>query len=205
MRETLQSHKKRTMKQKLLLALLLILSIKSFSQDSKFSIEASYPIPIGDNFIAENYNGIFDIGAKYRFSKIKNINIGTSINGGILVNNTNDNNGNQDFKVKSYLIQPKLFAELTIESISKLHPFIGFGYAFMVFDASGTNNGFDVSGSSKTDSGINANFGVAYDITTKIFIGIQYDYVKLNVDEETPNTTFDTNLNLLKIGLGFRI
>ncbi|WP_426063362.1 outer membrane beta-barrel protein [Flavobacterium sp. DSP2-3-1] len=155
--------------------------------------------------MAENYNGIFDIGAKYRFSKIKNINIGTSINGGILVNNTNDNNGNQDFKDKSYLIQPKIFAELTIESISKLHPFIGFGYTFMVFDASGTNNGFDVSGLSKTDSGINANFGVAYDITTKIFIGIQYDYVKLNVAEETLNTTFNTNVNLLKIGLGFRI
>ncbi len=75
----------------------------------------------------------------------------------------------------------------------------------MVFDASGTNNGFDVSGLSKTDSGINANFGVAYDITTKIFIGIQYDYVKLNVAEETLNTTFNTNVNLLKIGLGFRI
>lgn len=193
------------MKQKLLLVLLLILSIKSFSQDSKLSIEMHYPIPIDQNFIGKSYNGIIDIGAKYRFSEITNINIGASINGGILANNTNDNNGNQDFKVKSYLIQPKIFAELKIKSISKLHPSIGFGYTFMVFDASGTNNGFDVSGSSKTESGINANFGVAYDITNKIFIDIQYDYVKLKVDNEIPNTTFNSNVNLLKVGLGFRI
>lgn len=193
------------MKQKLLLALLLILSIKSFSQDSKLSVEMHYPIPIGQNFIEKSYTGIIDIGAKYRFSEITNINIGASINGGILVNNTNDNNGNQDFKVKSYLIQPKIFAELKIESIPKLQPFVGFGYTFMVFDASGTNNGFDVSSSSKTQSGINANFGVAYDITTKIFIDIQYDYVKLKVDKETPNTAFNTKVNLLKVGLGFRI
>jgi opacity protein-like surface antigen len=193
------------MKQKLLLALLLILSIKSFSQDSKLSVEMHYPILIDQNFIGKNYNGIIDVGAKYRFSEITNINIGASINGGILVNNTNDNNGNQDFTVKSYLIQPKIFAELKIESISKLHPFVGFGYSFMVFDASGTNNGFDVSGSNETESGINANFGIAYDITKKIFIDIQYDYVKLKVDKETPNTTFNTNVNLLKVGLGFRI
>jgi opacity protein-like surface antigen len=193
------------MKQKLLFALLLILSIKSFSQDSKLSVEMHYPILIDQNFIGKNYNGIIDVGAKYRFSEITNINIGASINGGILVNNTNDNNGNQDFTVKSYLIQPKIFAELKIESISKLHPFVGFGYSFMVFDASGTNNGFDVSGSNETESGINANFGIAYDITKKIFIDIQYDYVKLKVDKETPNTTFNTNVNLLKVGLGFRI
>ncbi|TDE30273.1 porin family protein [Flavobacterium ranwuense] len=191
------------MKQKLLLALLLIFSIKSLSQDSKLSIEMNFPIPIDQNFIGKSYNGIIDVGAKYRFAEITNFNIGTSINGGILVNNTNKNNGIQDFKVTSYLIQPKVFAELKIESISKFHPFVGFGYTFMIFDASGTNNGFDVSDS--THSGINANFGIAYDITNRIFAEIQYDYVKLKVDNETPNTTFNTNVNLLKIGLGFRL
>jgi opacity protein-like surface antigen len=193
------------MKQKLLLSFLLILSIKSFSQDSKLSVEMHYPIPIDQNFIGKNYNGIIDIGAKYRFYEIPNIHIGASINGGILVNKTNDNNGNQDFAVKSYLIQPKIFAELKIESISKLHPFVGLGYSFMVFDTSGTNNGFDVSGSNEKEGGINVNFGISYDITKKIFIDIQYDYVKLKVDKETPNTTFNTNVNLLKVGLGFRI
>lgn len=193
------------MKQNLLLTLLFILSMKSFSQDSKLSLEMHYPLTMGQNFISKNYDGIIDVGGKFRFSELKNINIGASLNGGILSNNTNDNNGNQDFRVKSYLIQPRIFSELKIESVPKIRPFVGIGYTFMVFKATGTNNGFDVSASNSTESGINANFGVAYDITSKIFLDLQFDYVKLNVDNEVPKTAFNTNVNLLKVGLGLRL
>ncbi len=193
------------MKQNLLLTLLFILSMKSFSQDSKLSLEMHYPLTMGQNFISKNYDGIIDVGGKFRFSELKNINIGASLNGGILSNNTNDNNGNQDFRVKSYLIQPRIFSELKIESVPKIRPFVGIGYTFMVFKATGTNNGFDVSGSNSTESGINANFGVAYDITSKIFLDLQFDYVKLNVGNEVPKTAFNTNVNLLKVGLGLRL
>jgi opacity protein-like surface antigen len=193
------------MKQNLLLTLLFILSMKSFSQDSKLSLEMHYPLTMGQNFISKNYSGIIDVGGKFRFSELKNINIGASLNGGILSNNTNDNNGNQDFRVKSYLIQPRIFSELKIESVPKIRPFVGIGYTFMVFKATGTNNGFDVSTSNSTESGINANFGVAYDITSKIFLDLQFDYVKLNVGNEVPKTAFNTNVNLLKVGLGLRL
>ncbi|OUD33478.1 OmpW family outer membrane protein [Flavobacterium sp. FPG59] len=193
------------MKQNLLLTLLFILSMKSFSQDSKLSLEMHYPLTMGQNFISKNYDGIIDVGGKFRFSELKNINIGASLNGGILSNNTNDNNGNQDFRVNSYLIQPRIFSELKIESVPKIRPFVGIGYTFMVFKATGTNNGFDVSASNSTESGINANFGVAYDITSKIFLDLQFDYVKLNVDNEVPKTAFNTNVNLLKVGLGLRL
>jgi opacity protein-like surface antigen len=193
------------MKQNLLLTLLFILSMKSFSQDSKLSLEMHYPLTMGQNFISKNYSGIIDVGGKFRFSELKNINIGASLNGGILSNNTNDNNGNQDFRVKSYLIQPRIFSELKIELVPKIRPFVGIGYTFMVFKATGTNNGFDVSASNSTESGINANFGVAYDITSKIFLDLQFDYVKLNVGNEVPKTAFNTNVNLLKVGLGLRL
>lgn len=193
------------MKQNLLLTLLFILSIKSFSQVSKLSLEMHYPLTMGQNFISKNYDGIIDVGGKFRFSELKNINIGVSLNGGILSNNTNDNSADQDFRVKSYLIQPKIFSEFKIESVPKIHPFIGIGYTFMVFKATGTNNGFDVSASNSAESGINANFGVSYDITSKIFLDLQFDYVKLNVGNEVPNTAFNTNVNLLKVGLGFRL
>ena len=193
------------MKQNLLLTLLFILSMKSFSQDSKLSLEMHYPLTMGQNFISKSYSGIIDVGGKFRFSELKNINIGASLNGGILSNNTNDNNGNQDFRVKSYLIQPRIFSELKIESVPKIRPFVGIGYTFMVFKATGTNNGFDVSASNSTESGINANFGVAYDITSKIFLDLQFDYVKLNVGNEVPKTAFNTNVNLLKVGLGLRL
>ncbi len=193
------------MNKKLLLALLLTLTIKAFSQDSKFSIEANYPLPIDDNFIGKNYTGIIDIGVKYRFFDLNIINIGASFNGGVLLNNSNQNNGLQDFKVTSYSIQPKVFVELDMESIPKFHPFVGLGYTLMIFDPSGTNNGFDVSGESDTQSGINANLGIAYDITEKLFAQIQYDFVKLGVENEVPDIKFNRNVNILKIGLGFRL
>ena len=193
------------MKQKFLLTLLLIFSIKSFSQDSKFSLELNYPIPIDNNFVGENYNGIIDIGADYRIANLNPVNIGISLNGGVLVNNSNQNNGFQNFKVTSYVIQPRIFGELHLESIDKFHPTVGLGYTIMVFNASGTNNGFDVSDSSDTQSGFNFNFGLAYDITEKLFVQAQYDFVKIGVDNDVPDIKFNTNVNILKIGLGYRL
>lgn len=193
------------MKQKLLLTLLLILTIKTFSQDSKFSLELNYPIPIDKNFVGENYSGIIDLGAKYRFVNLNPINIGVSFNGGIVVNNSNQNNGFQHFKVTSYVIQPRIFGELNLESIKKVRPTVGLGYTIMVFEASGTNNGFDVSDASDTSSGFNFNFGLAYDITEKLFAQVQYDFIKLGVDNDVPDMKYNTNVNILKIGLGYRL
>ncbi|MGB3344527.1 MAG: hypothetical protein WBA61_11485 [Aequorivita sp.] len=46
-----------------------------FSQDSKISLEANFPISLGNNFFGEDYNGIVDIGAKYRIVNISNLNL----------------------------------------------------------------------------------------------------------------------------------
>lgn len=195
------------MKQKLLVILLLIFTIKTFSQDSKLSVEAHYPIPLGDNFIGESYKGVIDVGAKYRFSHLTFVNIGTSLNGGVLRNNTNVNNEliNSNFRIMSYMVQPRIFAELDSPSIRKLHPFIGLGYTFMIFDASGTNNGVDVSALNETRSGINVNLGVAYDITEKLSIQVQYDFVRLRINGEVLDIAYNKNVAVLKIGLGYRL
>ena len=193
------------MKQKLLFTLLLIFTIKSFSQDSKFSLELNYPIPIDKNFIGKNYSGIIDFGADYRFAKLNPINIGFSINGGVLINNSNQNNGFQNFKVTSYVINPRIFGELDFKPIEKIHPIIGLGYTIIIFKASGTNNGFDVSDGSDTLSGVNVNLGLAYDIIEKLFVKIQYDFIKLGADNNVTDTTFNTNVNILKIGFGYRL
>lgn len=190
------------MKQRLLLALLLVFTMESFSQDSNLSIEANYPVLIGDNLIGEHYSGIIDVGAKYRFADYSAINIGASFNGGILVHNSN--NEFYDLKVTSYAIQPKIFAELDLKSIAKFHPFVGFGYTFLISNASETINGLDVPDSSNTKSGINFNLGIAYDITEKWFAQVQYDFVKFKA-EDGPSDPFITNMNILKIGLGFRL
>lgn len=194
------------MKYKLLFALLFIFSLKSFSQDSKLSLEASYPIPSGDNFISKNYKGIVDIGAKYRFVQKSIFNLGASINGDVLVNNTNKNKGIQDFVVRAYLIQSRVFTDMKIESIPMLHPFVGVGYTFIIFKGTGTNNGLDLSNEeSIKQNGFNANLGIAYDISSTLFATVQYDYIKLNVQNNVPNTPYNTNVNLLKIGIGVRL
>ncbi len=121
------------------------------------------------------------------------------------MNNSNQNNGFRDFKVTSYVIQPRIFGNLDLESIDKFHPTVGLGYTIMVFDASGINNGFDVSDASDTLSGFNFNFGLTYDITEKLFVQAQYDFVKLRVDNDVPDLKFNTNVTILKIGLGYRL
>lgn len=194
------------MKQKLFLALVLLFTVNTFSQESKISLEANYPIAIGDNFISEFYKGIIDIGAKYRIAETTNFSFGASVNGGILTNNTNKYKGERDFKVTNYTIQPRLFTEIKIKSLTKLHPSIGIGYTFMIFKSTGNNNGFDLS---KEDSikqnGINANLGISYDITNKLFTTIQYDYIKLKAEKTVPSTSFNTSINLIKIGIGVRL
>lgn len=192
------------MKQKLLLTLLLIFTIKSFSQDSKFSIEANYLFTIDNNFLGEDSYGIVDLGLKYRFVEFNSVQIGVSLNGGVLIDNSNQNNSPQDFLITTYIIQPKIFAELNLESLEKLHPFLGLGYTFMSFQLSGSNNGMDVSGESDNLSGFGLNLGVAYDISSKVFVQVQYDFTKLNVDD-VPDIKFNTNVNLLKIGIGLKI
>jgi opacity protein-like surface antigen len=94
---------------------------------------------------------------------------------------------------------------LDLESIDKFHPSVGLGYTIMVFDASGINNGLDVSDANDTQSGFNFNFGLAYGITEKLFVQVQYDFIKLGVDNDASDMKFNTNVNILKIGLGYRL
>src|SRR5690606_20572806 len=151
-----------TMKQKLLLTFLLIFTIKSFSQDSKFSIEANFPIPIGDNFLGKNYNGIVDIGAKYRFLQNDLVNLGASVNFGYLQNTKSGATDlNQLFDVKIFPIQPRIFAEFNIPNLENLHPQIGLGYSVLVYNAKadGINTSVLPADIDDNESGFNLNIG----------------------------------------------
>ncbi len=183
------------MKNVFLLTCLLIFGFKSFSQDSKVSFELNYPLPIGDNFIEQSFDGIIDLGVDYRFARVSSINIGASINGGVFVNNNFE-----DVKVRSYTVQPRIFGELDVESLHKFHPSIGIGYTFMLFDISNS----DALDPDDLD-GLNLNFGIAYDVTEKFFAQIQYDFIKFGVPDGFEDTKFNTNVNFLKIGFGYRL
>lgn len=190
------------MKQHIFLVVLIIFTSKSFSQSSNLTIEANYPVFIDDNFHGRDVNGIIDIGAKYRFTEIKTVKIGAAINSGLFINNSNLNRDFVDFKITSYLLQPKIFAEL---NSFKIRPYLGFGYSFLILDVSGTSHEIDVSESSVVKDGINANFGAYYYLTDKIFIQVQYDFFKLKQDKGVPNNKYMTNMNILKLGLGLRL
>ena len=189
--------------------LLLTISINTYSQKTKLTIEASYPFPMGENYIGKNYKGIGDVGIKYRFSDYKLVNLGASMNGSLLKYDFKilDNFAEPfDYKVNAYFIQPRIFVELMIASIENFHPSAGLGYSFIIFNVSGPDPlDFSNETSSDTQNGINLNMSVAYDLTDKIIIQIQYDFIKLSTANDIPNTGYNTNVNLVKIGLGFRI
>ena len=190
------------MKKKLLFALLIILTSNSFSQDSKFSLELNFPIPFGNNLIGQNYNGIVDLGASYKFANIAPINIGASLNTGILINNANLINRFPNFNVISYVIQPKVFGELNLGLLENFHPSLGLGYTVIITSANNRSDIIDLP--NNTESGINFNLGLAYDITQKLFIKSQYDFIKLSANDNSVNNKFNTNVNILKIGFGYR-
>lgn len=190
---------------KALLFLLLILSFNLFSQNSKFSIELNYPIPSDNNFIGKNYTGIIDLGVKYRILNKSIVNLGLALNANLLTFDNTNINSPQDYKIYAYPIQPRMLCEFNIKSIEKLHPYSSIGYSFIIFKASGTNNGYDISDLNETQSGFNINFGLAYDITKKLFVNAQYDFIKLSQKDDIPNTTYNSNVNLIKIGIGLRI
>ena len=189
------------MKQNLLFIVLLLLCIKLFSQESKFSLELNYPIPIDNNFVSENYNGIIDVGLKYRFSNIDFLNIGASINASIFIDSYHD----VPFAVNIHTIQPRIFSELDLESLSKFHPAIALGYTFITSNAGGDENiNPFANGSGKNGGGYNLNLALVYDLTNRLFAQIQYDFIKIGVDNEVPDIKYNTNINVLKLGLGYR-
>jgi opacity protein-like surface antigen len=196
------------MRLRLITILLIFFTIKTFSQDSKFSIEANFPIPIGDNFLGQNYNGIIDIGAKYRFLENDVLNLGASLNFGFVQNTKSGATDlNQLFDVKIFPIQPRIFAEFNIPNLESLHPQIGLGYSILVYNAKadGINTSTLPADIDNNESGFNFNIGLSYDLSNKFFLQAQYDFIKIGVESAVPDTSYNTNINIMKCGVGYRI
>ncbi len=200
------------MKLKLLLIPVLLFSINSMAQDLnyKWSVDANYPISVGDELSNDN-PGIIDLGLKYRFVDLNFVTLGAGISAGIFHDNINSATENGiDFDETNLLIQPKVFAEFKIPGIDKLHPSIGLGYTVVRSKFDGTIGNFantpeeeNVSATT-SDGGININLGLTYDLSKRLFFQAQYDYIRLNVRNDNPQLNRDQNLGLLKFGFGFR-
>lgn len=193
------------MKQQLLLAFLFLLSIQTFGQDNKWSVEANYAVVPDDGF-GQNDN-LIDLGLKYRFVDFNFVNVGLSFNGGF--SKETFDNPEIDGNIKSYYFQPRIFSEFTIPGINRLQPSVGLGYSFVNADSSVISIGEDI-GSNTTNRGFNLNIGLSYYISKRFFIQAQYDFIGLKVRDEfefqgeVVQPDFTDKLNNIKIGLGFR-
>ena len=186
------------------------------AQDQKWSIEANYPLVANSN-LQNDFNGVLDLGIKYRFANLGPVILGAGFNAAYLKNFDSFTYGGPgfqdqefDYKAKQFLFQTKIFAEVAIPGLAKLKPQIGVGYAKVIDDVY-LKDGVDVqTDDSNTDGGLNLNFGISYDLSDKFFIQVQYDF--LNVHRKGENTrdnqtfTYDFNekIGLIKAGVGFR-
>ena len=181
------------------------LSVGLFAQDQKWSVEANYPLTVGDE-LGNDAPGILDVGVKYRFLDFNIVKIGAGINAGIFKEETqNYSEPVVDIKETHWLIQPKVFAEFTIPGIQKLHPSVGLGYTFLQSKYKGIFPGAPDKTSTNL-GGVSLNLGLSYDITKRFFVQAQYDYTRItdNREFEGQKYKFKQNLGYLKVGVGFR-
>jgi hypothetical protein len=177
------------MKRVFIVGLLIISCFKGFSQNSKLSLDINYPIPVGDNFIGKNYNGIFDLGIKYNFVKISKFRLGMSANIGQLVFHS-------DIPVKALMMKPRINAELTF---GKLIPYAGIGYSFFNYNVDSNSSDID-----KTNDGININLGLKFNIVSKVYLNFGFDFIKFRT-EEMVNNSYNRNIEIFEIGVGIGI
>ncbi|MBC9794878.1 outer membrane beta-barrel protein [Sinomicrobium weinanense] len=184
------------MKQKILLTFLLIFSMKLFAQNSKFSIEASYPILINEkannrSFI--DFNGIIDLGVKYNITENRKINFDIGLNTSYLKFKVDD--GGTKFTRNHYIFQPKLFGRTKLFSYPNIDFSLGLGYAFD-FDSTGDN-----AFKSKTYNGVNLNAGLYYPCFKQIFFHVQFDTIFYNKEL----VYYNKNLSMIKVGVGLKL
>ncbi|MBU0561305.1 MAG: outer membrane beta-barrel protein [Bacteroidota bacterium] len=161
-----------------------------FSQNNKLGIDINYPVPIGDNFIAEYYNGIFGFGIKYNFLEISNYDVGLSGNIEYFEASIFDND------ITLLVFRPRISTEI---SLGKFIPYIGMGYSFFNYSID-TDSEID-----KTKDGLNINFGLKYNLSYKIYFNLSYDYIHLRHEGIIINSSYNLDINILNIGLGIQL
>ncbi|MFS4466366.1 outer membrane protein [Maribacter sp. 2210JD10-5] len=187
------------MTKKLLFLGFLFTIFFSNAQDKKWSLEASYPLWVGDNF-GNDADGILDIGIKYRVLDFNIVELGASMNTALFHENIRsfDIPQSDDFDETDWIFQPRIFGEFQIPGIKKLRPNLGLGYTIVSSNFEGMLNGQDFS-NKNSYGGFNINLGISYDVWNNFFIQAQYDYISLDVE-------FRDNLDLgiFKAGIGYR-
>jgi len=172
------------MKFKLLFSLLLFVSIEAIAQEKNWSVETNFSAVPSDGFGGSDI--VINFGLKYRFLKSNVVNLGLGVDGGYFLE--------APFFLRSnlygnlFLFQPKLVSEFNLPFSERLKPTLGLGYS--VFTGSTIDSG--------SLGGFNLNLGLAYEMSDRWYIQLQYDYIDL--------TKFNAGegFNNFRLGIGFR-
>jgi opacity protein-like surface antigen len=181
--------------------ILVIVSMVTQGQDSKFAVTVAYPVTIGDNFFDRN-DGVIDVGMNYRFADAKVVQFDLGFNAAFF----QYENPNFSTQENVTVLQPRVSAELNVPALKGFKPFVGIGYAAFSF-RSEFDNGNQIIEEDDDTGGINLNLGLSKDIIAGLFIQVQYDYANIErgdksvPDQEEP---FFRNVNILKFGVGYR-
>ncbi len=189
------------MKYLLTVAFCILCSLGLQAQDRNWSFELNKISPIDDNF-TKSSNGYLDLGVKYQKEILTNASLGLTLNTGFLYRNPDN------ITVHTAVFQPKLVAELKLPFANSVRVFGGYGYSYMVFysfDMLQTKDGSKHPLPTSVQSGWSYNLGASYDLSERIFCHFQYDFIKLGEEEGIPHTKYNSHVNLLQIGLGWRV
>tara|TARA_R110002167_G_scaffold341489_1_gene549884 strand:+ start:201 stop:818 length:618 start_codon:yes stop_codon:yes gene_type:complete len=204
------------MKKVILASFLVFASFIVHAQDQKWSIEANYPLVANSN-LQNDFNGVLDLGIKYRFANVGPVILGVGFNAAYLKNFDSFTYGGPgfqdhefDYKAKQFILQPKVFAELPIPGLSAFRPQIGIGYSFSIVDIYYDNGDQFFVDNTNTEGGLNLNVGLSYDISKRFFVQAQYDYLNIKykgeseINGQTSNYNFKEKTGFIKAGVGFR-
>ena len=183
--------------------ILLINTVQT--QEQNWSTTISYPVTVDQNFIGENYTGFIDLGISYCFVSHENLSVATVFNASIFSNNDNlDIASIDNYKAIMFYLEPKLRVIGTLSSLNQVHLYLGLGYSFFMFDISGVNEGLGIIKDGETLTGFSMNTGLQVDVSPRIYFNLEYDFTKVKQRNLVPNTRYNRNVNIIKLGAGLR-
>lgn len=186
---------------KTLIILLTFYCLSVFSQNQNFTLGVNYPIPLGNNFMVNNYIGIVDAEVKYFPYKMKNIKLGVFTDIGLLTNSADFLSRIRVYNpnltpVSLLLIKPGLNTEM---EFGRFVPNVGIGYSFFYVIGKNIPTNEDTS-----SDGLNLNLGLKYNLFQHLFVNVNFDYIRCRIEGEVVDISYNKNIIFLKAGFGYR-
>jgi outer membrane protein W len=173
------------------------------AQTSSWSVELSYPALVDQNFVGANFNGIVEAGTKYQFWENLSFKTGVSLHTGLFKDKEGIQDPTTDFDLLIWTLQPRIYGELFLPTLPQFHPIIGIGYSAVTFFTNGNVMTFFPQGN-ETRYGLNAAAGFSLDVSKQWYFHASYDFIKLSNSGNFTNPYLQ-NINLVKLGVGYRI